>query len=45
MVFALSLSPGMCSCPVWVARMVALLGNSTVIPFDVGVTFFTGTSV
>ena len=45
MVFALALSPGMCNCPVWVARMVALLGRSTVIPFDVGVTFVTRTSV
>jgi len=44
-VFALALSPGMCNCPVWVARMVALLGRSTVIPFDVGVTFVTRMSV
>jgi len=44
-IFAFALSPGMCSWPVWVARMVALLRRSTVILFDVGVTLVTGTSV
>jgi len=44
-IFAFALTPGMCSWPVWVACMVVLLGRSTVIPFDVGVTLVTGTSV
>ena len=44
-VFAFSLSPGMWSCPVWVARMVALLGKSTVMPLDVGFTSVIGTFV